>query len=69
VDATERRQSRPSINTLADGFLEQVAAEDYAILIDGRWNTFKFTRQHLKRNYKVTANAVGNWELFEASAN
>jgi hypothetical protein len=39
------------------------------ILIDGRWNTFKFTRQHLKRNYKVTANAVGNWELFEASAN
>ena len=55
------------IETQAEGvMLEPKAANDYAILIDGRWFTQQFTRKNLKRHYKVTENTVDMWMLLEA---
>jgi hypothetical protein len=51
------------IETQADGILlEPKATQHYTILIDGRWQTFEFTRKNLKANYSETVNHTHFWE-------
>lgn len=52
----------------ADGvFLEKKAGDDFAILIDGRGPTFRYTEANLKRSYKVSQSDTHKWELLEAA--
>ena len=46
--------------------LEESASPDYAILVDGRKPSFRYTQQHLKRKYRTTVNLVHHWELLES---
>jgi hypothetical protein len=66
LDGPDYHEFSAKVRTQADGVrLEPRAAHYYAILIDGRWDTFEFTRRHLKRGYKVTTDAANYWELLE----
>lgn len=67
LDGPDCQDFSSTIKTQADGvLLESTAAGDFAILIDGRIDTFQITRDRLQRRYSVTVNATHKWELFEA---
>ena len=67
LDGPDYQDFSVDVKTQAEGvMLEPRAADDYAILIDGRQTTFEFTRVNLKRRYRVTTNTTHEWELLEA---
>lgn len=69
LDGPDYQDHSPDIVTQADGvMLESKAANDCAILIDGRQATYRFTRSNLKRNYVLTTSDLNKWELFEPAA-
>lgn len=69
LDGPDYQDHSPDIVTQADGvMLEPKAASDCAILIDGRYSTYMFTRANLKRRYAETKSTLHKWELLEAVA-
>lgn len=57
---------QPGCNVSADAVLmAETAGDDFAILIDGRGPTFRYTQKHIKGQYKVTVNRIHHWELLE----
>jgi hypothetical protein len=67
IDGPDYQDFSADVEIQADGvMLEPKAQLDYTILIDGRKQTFEFTRRNLRRNYKTTKNIIDKWELLEA---
>jgi Methyltransferase domain len=63
LDGPDYHDFSVDIETQADGvLLESKAAECHTILIDGRWDTFQFTRKNLKGNYLETVDRTHFWE-------
>jgi hypothetical protein len=63
LDGPDYHDFSVTIETQADGILlEPKATQHYTILIDGRWQTFEFTRKNLKANYSETVNHTHFWE-------
>jgi hypothetical protein len=63
LDGPDYQDFSADVETQADGvLLESKASKDYAILIDGRWKTFEFTRDNLKGRYSETVNHTHFWE-------
>lgn len=67
LDGPDYQDFSSEIEIQVEGImLEAKAPNDYTILIDGRWYTQQFTRENLKRRYKVTENKIDKWLLLEA---
>jgi Methyltransferase domain len=63
LDGPDYQDFSADIETQADGILlESKASKDYTILIDGRWQTFEFTRDNLKGRYSETVDHTHFWE-------
>ena len=68
LDGPDYQDFSSDVEVQADGVrLEEGAPPDYAILIDGRYKTFEFTRRNLKRPVSVTVNSTHFWELLEST--